>query len=122
MGEAGTGGGLPREGGGAALFASSSGGGASTRGEKRGRGDADGFGKNTVLQPAGAERGAGKRGHASAVFISDEGAGAGPARGVARSGHASRGPVWRVHVRRRHARRRAEGHTRARAHRADESG
>ena len=72
-----------------ALFASGGGGGTGARGEEFRGGDADGFGQNALLQPAGAECGAGERGHARAVPLPDQGAGAGPAGGTARPGEAA---------------------------------
>ena len=60
---------------------------------------------------------AGESGHARALSLPHQGAGAGPARRTARSGQAARRLLRRVHLRRRHAERRAQGDSRARARR-----
>ena len=81
-------------------------------------GHAHGLRQNALLQLARPERRARKSGHARAVSLPHQGARAGSARRAARSFRAPRRLLRRLHLRRRHAVRRAQGDSRARPHRA----
>ena len=90
-------------------------------GRARRRGHADGVGQDALLQPAG-DRGGARGAGQGAVPVPDQGAGAGPGRRTARAQPRRRPRRARVHVRRRHAGRRAPGDPHARRHRRQQSG